>query len=61
MTQLYPRNPARHGLLARQGGNGGNGGNGNHSDNGNSDPVPSPPAPTSSQATGMRTALLLPS
>ena len=60
MTQLYQRNPARHGLLARQGNGNGNG-NGNHSgSNGVVDPVPTPPAVTPSQPTGMLTALLLP-
>ena len=53
MTQLYQRNPARHGLLARQGGNALGNGPGNHSG--------STPAvvPTTSQVTGMYTAQLL--
>ena len=54
MTQLYQRNPARHALLARQGGNG----FGNHSGNGRIDPVPDP---STSEATGMFNAWLLPS
>ena len=48
MTQLYQRNSARHGLLARQGGV-----VGNHSGNGGL-PVAGPLL-TSSQATGMFT------
>ena len=53
MTQLYQRNSARHGLLARQGQGNGNGNNGNHSGNGGFGPFP---VPSVSQATGMFTA-----
>ena len=55
MTQLYKRNSAHHGLLARQGFGNGND-NGNHSGN---DGLGPPPASSNSRDAGMFTAWLI--
>ena len=59
MTQFYQRNPAHHGLLARQGAPAPSFGNNSHNNPGRQ--APGPDSLSSQAPTGMFTAWLLPS